>query len=178
MNFFKKRPIAIILCVVAVLCSTLLNTRFKLGADCAELEALFYRSGGIASQLEILHENANALAAVSDSNGIDASALRSASDNLQGLLSQRGIGAGLIYTAYDKLRTELSATRQKLLSAELSQQDSVTANNCLDALDSAKSALSQSEYNELVRSFRADNGSFFTRFWASLAFVNMPEEFA
>ena len=178
MKFFKKRSVALILCVLVVLGSTVLNTRWKLGDDCEELDALFRSKDGIAVQLETLQEQADVLASVAEANEIDAAALRSASEEMLEALSQGSYGAAKLYRCYTRLRTELSNIRQALLSAQLSEQHSATANRSLEAIESAKTALSASEYNKQVDSFLSRNGSSFTRLLASIAGVRLPEVFA
>ena len=73
MKFFKKRSVALILCVLVVLGSTVLNTRWKLGDDCEELDALFRSKDGIAVQLETLQEQGieNAKVRVMDRGALD-----------------------------------------------------------------------------------------------------------
>ena len=44
MKFFKNRGVALVLCLLIVICSTLLNTRIRLGGACRELYNSFYSS--------------------------------------------------------------------------------------------------------------------------------------
>ena len=173
MKIFKKRGVALILCVLIILGSTLLNTRSKLGGLCEDLNESFYASKGIAGKLEALHVEADALAGLAEANGIDAAALRSASANLQGMLSQRSVNAGQLHRYYDALRSQLSVT-----AAQLSEKNVSGADTILSRAQELQNAITASEYNADVRSFRNRYGSFFTRFLASLAGVSIPEEFA
>lgn len=178
MKFFKKRSVAVALCVILVLVTTLLNTRWKLGGKCRDLSESFYDRGGIAASLETIRTESDSLAAVAESNGIDAQALRTASGNLQGMLSQRSIGAAQLFPYYDALRTELRSIEQKLLSASLSDEDAAAVSKSIELIHSAQTAIGASEYNTQVRAFRSRNGGLFTRVLASLAGVRLPEEFA
>ena len=51
MKFFKNRFVAILLCVLVVIGSTLLNTRIKLGGQCRDTARGLYADGGIAQQI-------------------------------------------------------------------------------------------------------------------------------
>ena len=103
MKFFKNRGVALVLCLLIVLGSTLLNTHMKFGGMCRELTDAFYGEGGIAPDLEIIQDEAKVLAAIGQANGLDVSALRTATDNMQGMLSQRSVGAAELYRYYDAL---------------------------------------------------------------------------
>ena len=178
MKFFKKRSVALILCVLVVIGSTLWNTNRKLGGDCRDLGESFYARDGIASLLETLHVEADSLAAVAEANGIDANALRIASGNLQGMLSQRSTRIGSLFSYYDKLRGELRSTEQKLLSTQLSEKDAEAVSSSLELIHNAQAAIGSSGYNAQVRAFLSDNNSLVTRVLAKLAGVSLPEEFA
>ncbi len=178
MKFFQKRGVMLAICVLVVIASTLVNTRWKLGAKVRALDNAFYAADGIAAQLEVLHQQADSLASVAESKGIDAAALRSASDNLQGMLSQRSVSAAQLYPCYDSLRRELSNTRQRLLAVQLSDGEADQVNKSLETIESAKAAIGASGYNEVVRAFQNRYGSAFTRFLASLVGLHFPMEFA
>ena len=62
MKFFQKRWVAWTLCVLVIFGSTLLNTRWKLGARCSELAGSFYGEGSIAQSLSQLGEDGLSLA--------------------------------------------------------------------------------------------------------------------
>ena len=173
MKIFKNKVFALVLCVVLVLASTLLNTRVKLGGMCEELNERFYASEGIGDKLQALRAGADALAALAENNGIRADALKDASAALQSLLSQRSVNAGQLHTSYDALRSQLSATAAQLKENNVSGADTI-----LSGIQTIQDAISSSGYNAEVREFRSKNGSFFTRFLASLSGVSIPEEFA
>ena len=173
MKFFKKRSVALVICLILVIASTLLNTRVKLGAQCRELNESLYTVEGIAGKLEALHVEADALAALAEANGIKADGLRQASADLQDLLSQRSVNAGQLYRCYDALRAQMSAT-----AAQLSEKNVPGADTILARAQDLQNAIASSDYNTEVRSFRQRNGSLLTRFLASLSGVSIPEEFA
>ncbi len=171
MKFFKNRTVALILCVVIVLGSTLLNTRIKLGSRCRDLDEEFYATGGIAYLLETVHVEADTLAAQAEAKGIDASGLRSASEDLQRVLSQRSLSAAQLYPYYDALRSEISTAASQL-------GDSGAAGETLARIESAQNAISASDYNAHVRRFCSRYDNFISKSLAALAGVDLPEEFA
>ena len=83
MKFFQKRWVAWTLCVLVIFGSTLLNTRWKLGARCSELAGSFYGEGSIAQSLSQLGEDGLSLAKLAEANGIDAGALHVAAAMLR-----------------------------------------------------------------------------------------------
>ena len=178
MKFFKKRSVALVLCILAVIVSTLVNTRWKLGKQCRALDDMFYSSSGIAGELGTLYAEADKLAAVAEANGIDALSLRGASGYLQGVLSQHSVTAPRLYRYYETLRTELSVMEQKLLSASLSSADAAAVSKSLEAIHGAQTAIGADAYNEQVRAFRTKYNSVFTRVLASMAGLSLPLEFA
>ena len=177
MKFFKNRAVALILCVLIVVGATLLNTHVKFGALCRELTDAFYDEGGIAPDLELLHTEAMTLASIAEANGVDASALRSVTDDLQGMLSQRSIGAAQLYPYYDALNRELKNVSQQLVTKGC-PVDAERFTACLTAISAAQERIRVSGYNAQVRDFLQENDRFPTSILADLAEVSMPEEFA
>ena len=122
MKFFKKRWVAWTLCVLAVLGSTLLNTRWKLGAKCEDLTESFYGPEGIAAPLSQRASDAENLARLAQDNGVDAKPLQEAAESLNVLLGQhseevlRGLGyseeelkamhASGVYQTWDDLKAK------------------------------------------------------------------------
>lgn len=178
MKFFKKRSVALILCVLLVLVSTLVNTRWKLGSQAQRVSAVFYDEDGVAPQLEIILAEGDTLAAVAERYGLDIGGLRESTGSLRLLLQRRSLDTEQMYWTYDALRYELRSTEQKLLAAALSEGDASAVSASLERIRSAQSAMSASSYNSLARRFLTRNGSTLTRAMARLAGVAMPEVFA
>ena len=175
MKFFQKRWVAWTLCVLVIFASTLLNTRWKLGAKCRDLTGSFYEETGIGPALTQLAEEGESLAALAQSNGIDAGALRSAAANLKAAM---GDPAGQLYGYYNQLRSELENTEQKLLSSGLSAEDAAQVSSCLNRVHTALAQINTSDYNARVESFRYRYNNGFTRMLAGIAGVHLPETFA
>jgi hypothetical protein len=177
MKFFKNRGVALVLCLLIVLGSTLLNTHMKFGGMCRELTDAFYGEGGIAPDLEIIQDEAKVLAAIGQANGLDVSALRTATDNMQGMLSQRSVGAAELYRYYDALDREVKTVSLQLV-AKGCPVDAERFTACLSAITAAQERIRVSGYNARVRDFLQENDRFPTGLLAKLAGVSMPEEFA
>lgn len=178
MKFFQKRWVAWTLCVLVIFASTLLNTRWKLGARCNDLAGSFYGEGCIAPSLSQLGEDGLSLAKLAEANGIDAGALRVAAEAVLNRLSSRSGNAADLYKSYAALRSELDSAEQKLLGASLGTEDASALGACLESIHTANARIDASDYNAQVRRFlnRYDNG--FTRMLANLAGVNLPTAFA
>ena len=177
-KFLSKRPVAIVLCLLIVIGSTLLNTRIRLGSACRELHNSFYAAGSMADQLSKVCTEGETMAALAEANGIDASSLRYSTESLRGMLNREEENASQLYSGYMWLRDELSQTRQQLFSASLNETDATQLRAATDRLSELQSAISSSDYNAQVKSFESHNSSLLTRFLARLAGVNMPVDFA
>ncbi len=177
-KLLSKKPVAIVLCLLIVLGSTLLNTRIRLGGACRELYNNFYGPGSMAYQLGEVCTEGDTMAALAEANGIDASSLRRSVESLRGMLNQEEDNASRLYSGYMWLRDELSQTRQQLFSSNLNDTDASQLRAATDRFSALQSAISSSDYNTQVRSFESSNSSLLTRVLARLAGVNMPVEFA
>ena len=178
MKFLKKPSVALLLCVLIVICSTLVNTRVKFGALCREKAQTFYAEGSIASQLSELHDEAGTLARLAESKGQNASALRDASALLQEMLNRGNLSAGQLYPYYSHLNETLKDVETKLLTAECSEQEAAALSASLEQIHNLQAAIAASSYNDNVRTFCAKNSRFPTGILAKLAGVALPEEFA
>lgn len=177
-KILSKKPVAIVLCLLIVVGSTLLNTRIRLGGACRELYNSFYAPASMAYQLGQVCTEGETLAALAEANGVDASALRYSAESLRGMLNREEDDASALYSGYMWLREELSSTRQQLFSANLNETDASQLRAATDRLSALQSVISSSDYNAQVRSFESKNNSLLTRILARLAGVNMPVEFA
>lgn len=178
MKFFKNRAVAIILCVLMVLGSTLLNTRVKFGRQCRNVEQSFYDAGGISEQLELIRSKAGFLADMAEAKGLDTSSLRNASQALEDKLGQRRLDITGIHSCYEALDRELKNVETKLITSSLTDQEAETFSSSLELIHNAQAKLSTATYNETVRSFCRRNDRFPTNILAKLAGVSLPEEFA
>ena len=178
MKVLKNPVVALLLTFVIVLTSTLVNTNLKFGRLCRDVTDDFYGEDGIAAQLSFLRVDAVALAAVAETNGIDASSLQNSADDLQRTLSFSSMSIGWLFQSYDALRKELTVTEQSLLGKSLSDSDAQTVQTLLDRIHREQDKISASDYNEDVRTFLRRYDRFPTHILAKLAGVEMPELFA
>ena len=178
MKFFQKRWVAWTLCLLVIFASTLLNTRWKLGAKCKELAWSFYSEDGIAPPLSQLGEDGASLAKIAEANGINAGALRVASDAVLNKLGSNSLSADALYASYRTLCSELDSVEQKLLGTGLSTEDASAVSASLERIHTAKAQIGACDYNAQVQRFldRYNNG--FTRMLANLAGVKLPVAFA
>ena len=178
MTFFKKRSVALFLCILAVLFSILGNTRWKLGAQAQRVNDFFYAEDSVAPQLKTIVSEGEALAAVAERLGLETGGLRDSAGTLRWLLQDRSFDIAGIYHVYDVLRYELRTVEQTLLSSSLSAEDAAAVSQSLERIHSAQAAISSASYNEQVSRFLSRNGGALTRILAKLAGVSYPEVFA
>ena len=178
MKFFQKRWVAWTLCVLVIFASTLLNTRWKLGARCEDMSGSFYSENGSAPSLNQMGEDGVNLAKIAETNGIDAGALRVASEAVLNKLDSHSLNADALCASYKTLCGELDSVEQKLLGTGLSAEDASAVSASLERIHTAKAQIGASDYNAQVQRFldRYNNG--FTRMLANLSGVRLPVAFA
>ena len=178
MKFFQKRWVAWTLCILVIFTSTLLNTRWKLGAKCENLAGTFYGEDGIAQSLSLLGEDGLSLAKLAEANGIDAGALHVAAEAVLNQLGSDSVSATEIYKSYSSLSDELERVEQKLLGTGLNTGDAAAVSACLERIHTANARIAASDYNAQVQRFRDRYNNGFTRMLANLAGVKLPSTFA
>ena len=178
MKFFQKRWVAWTLCILVIFASTLLNTRWKLGAKCKDLAWSFYSKDGIAPSLSQLGEDGASLAKIAEANGIDAGALRVAAEAVLNKLGNHSLSADALCASYKTLCSELESVEQKLLGTSLNAEDAAAVSASLERIHTANARIGASDYNAQIQRFldRYNNG--FTRLLANLAGVKLPVAFA
>lgn len=178
MKFFQKRWVAWTLCILVIFASTLLNTRWKLGAKCKDLAWSFYSEDGIAPSLSQLGEDGASLAKIAEANGIDAGALRVAAEAVLNKLGNHSLSADALCASYKTLCSELESVEQKLLGTSLNAEDAAAVSASLERIHTANARIGASDYNTQVQRFRDRYNNGFTRALANLAGVKLPSTFA
>ena len=178
MKFFQKRWVAWTLCILVIFASTLLNTRWKLGAKCKDLAWSFYSEDGIAPSLSQLGEDGASLAKIAEANGIDAGALRVAAEAVLNKLGNHSLSADALCASYKTLCSELESVEQKLLGTSLNAEDAAAVSASLERIHTANARIGASDYNTQVQRFRDRYNNGFTRALANLAGVKLPVAFA
>ncbi len=186
MKLFKKPVFAVILCVVLILCSTLLSVHIRFGAKCDRVkDALYtgvetngYTQKGIASHLQNIGAYAAGLVTIAKNYDIDTADVEQAENYLQMSLNYSRDYASHIHYNYAELNKALDTMIDQLQRTELSERDADGVRQYVESLNGARSAIEESAYNEQVREFLRKYDRFPTDSLASLAGVSMPEFFA
>lgn len=184
MKLFKNPFFAVALTVFVVLSSILINTNVGFGRKCRAVTDTFYGSTvsrsapevSIADALESICTEAESLAVVADSCGVDAEDVRNDVFNLR-----RSIQTEFFYgirSSYAALRSGLTTLLGQLAQADLDAQNAETVSQCTAAISDAQSAIAASGYNDTVRAFLRRYDHFPTNVLADLAGVDYPETFA
>ena len=170
-KFFKNRFVAILLCVLIVVGSTLLNTRIRLNPPCRRLTESFYAEDSIAPNLKTIRDQAIIIASAADDAGADSTALRDAAAELMACLDrQNGASVGQIYAAYEQLNTELLEIKPKVVINQ-------SATRAFVQIADAQKKIQNSSYIENVNTFLSRYDRFPARQLAELAGVHFPEAF-
>ena len=168
MKIFKNRAVAVLLCVLIVIASTLLSTNVKLGRE----------ADGVSDGFNICGA-ADGLASVVASYDVDVVALRQYSADLKDMLSQRTGTYTAVYAKYRDLLDCIEALKLELASVQLSERDASGTEQYFSTVSSASEVIGSAGYNDSVQQFKR---SYLDRFpgsiLAKLAGVDAPELFA
>ena len=172
-----KNPIvAIILCVVIVIASTVISVHSDLDARCAEISDCFSATGGIKDQLSSLCTAGNGLIKLAEANGLDTAEASGECDELRMELDYNSPSA-LAWMSRMLIRS-IDDLRMSLRQMQLSEKDAELFKEYETAYLSAQTAISEDPYNNSVNLFlRSVLGSFSASF-ARLCGVRLPEQFA
>ena len=136
MKLFKQRSFALTLCILVVLCSTLISIHAKVSAKTAAITSEFDRS--LAPLLTQLCDESDQLSALAKSKSLDASSLTQAISELRAALSVRDIPAAC--ARYGKLNLAFSQTADQLRQSNLSYGDEYLLTACEQTAASLKAA--------------------------------------
>ncbi len=184
MKLFKNPVFAVLLTMVVVLSSIIINTNVKFGRKCREVTDQFYGSSivrgtpeiAIADALELICTDAESLAVVADSCGVDADEVRDDVSDLRRSIQQEFFYG--IRSSYADLRSSLTTLLGQLAQADLDAKSAETVSQCSASISDAQSAIAASGYNDTVRAFLRRYDHFPTNVLATLAGVDYPEAFA
>ncbi len=180
MSFFKKPVVAVILSAIIVISSTLLSVNLKLGDECREIIDGFHDGvlmPSIASQLRTIRGNADEIAYIAGTYGIDTEELKWASDDLRYGLLYSEADASYLYYCYEELLDELRSIEKQLGETTVSGQDKELLSGYFDGIESARQLIDISGYNETVRQFNREKLRFPADILGELAGVDFPELF-
>ncbi len=181
-KLLKKTWFALLLCLVCVVASTLLNTRFKFGPLCDQARAGLYKTDANNIDLRFeLNDYCSCLDTLIDlaaSLGIDTAAATERNDALRQLLQSDAVEARELHGAYASVLSESDALSAALSEFTLGTHDSATLTRCLSSLETASSAIERFGYNAAIDAFLSKYDHFPTNSLAAAVGLRYPERFA
>lgn len=186
MKFFKKPFVAVLLTIIIVIISTLLSIGIKFGNQAQGVIDGFYdgvyangyTQNSIASHLRNINSYADGLVTIANNYDIDTSSIREKSENLKLALSYSYGDANYIYYCYSSLMTDVIGIQDALGRVELSERDASGVEQYSSNINGATNSIETAGYNESVREFIREYGSFPGQGLARLAGVNFPSYFS
>lgn len=187
MKILKNRLIALLLCVLVVIGSTLLTTNIKLGREAEKVSDGFYKgvtySGykhpAIAEQLNNICGAADGLASLVTKYGYDVVTLKQCSVELKSMLDQRSSAYTTVYAKFRELLDCIETLKLEYSGLGLSERDTSGVEQYLSTVSNATVVIGDSGYNDSVHEFKR---SYLERFpagiLARLSGVDAPELFA
>ena len=172
----KKPLVAAILCVLIVVSSTVISTHARLDPWCEDIADGFTAAGGIAEQLDAVCAAASGIMRVAEAYGIDCFETQ---DLCESLRSSTYVNSPHnLFMMYQMLSGEITDLTNSLKLKELSAQDDATLSVLNDELSVARNAINENMYNSSVSFFLRQELGGFSRDFADLCGVNLPEQFA
>ena len=172
----KKPIVAAILCVILVLSSTVISTHARLDPWCEDVRDIFTVSGGIADQLENVCAASSGIVKIAEAYGIDC---LEAQDLCESLRTSTHLNSPhTLFTMYQMLCGKVNDLTASLKLKDLSAQDSANLSSLLGDFSASRSAISNDGYNSAVSFFLRTELGAFSRGFAKLCGVNLPEQFA
>lgn len=188
MSFFKRRFVALLLCVILVLSSTAISVKAKFQGRCDDVIDTFYigvpvsgeeqRAPSIYDQLCELIYIAQSMCIIADNYSVNSDDVRDYYDWLELALAHSEDDIGYIYSEYSGLWKALMAMEDALDHAPLSDRHLAGMADYSARLDEIDRYIANSGYNENVRLFYQRNDSFPTLQLAELCGVQMPDYFS
>lgn len=186
MKVLKKPVVAVLLCAVIVIASTLGNVNRLFGAKCQKITDGFYNGvevdgftqKGINIHLQNISGYVDGLTTIARRNGVDCTAIEAASDQFKSVLRADKPSISSLYGSYTALMLEEAELETALGRVALDERDTEGFNTYRDNIKGAVSSVASAGYNESVRSFLGKYDRFPTDTLAALAGVDYPEYFA
>lgn len=185
MKLFRKKIMAYLLSALIILLSTVVSVNIKLGKECSEVVDGFYkgvmldgvRDVSIRSQLEVISEASESIAALAERNGLNTEDFRSDIEYFKRLIVVMDEDISHIYYCYKGILDHVMNLGYALNELSLSSADEAGGVSSLQAILDAKDLIEASAYNESVRTY-LNSLRFPTEFLAELSGVELPEYFA
>ena len=181
MKLFKQTWFAILLCVIAVVGTTLMNTRIKFGALSQDVRASLYAADkdgvNIITELGNLGSSVDALLTLGSERDLDTAAAEDAARTLELLLSAGDAEASQLHRYYRTLMDLIEPLEEQLGELNLNSHDAATLQRCITGITGIRSAIEGSGYNESVQRFLDTYLHFPTKNLAALTKIPYPELF-
>lgn len=172
----KKPVVAVILCVLIVISSTVISVHTRLDPQCRAVSDIFTSADGIASQLTASCDAANGIIQLADKYQADSTATSGAVTRLREALGYEGPSS--LYQRYQSMNTELYSLNVALKQQDLSDRDSQLLDSLNAELKTAQENIADNSYNLAVSSFLHDRLGTVSVEIARICGVNLPEQFA
>ena len=167
MNLLKKRAVAIVIAILAVLLSTVLSARSGLLGSIREVEMLYYKGveategnymrPSIDSQMRVKYNSANSILGIIGAYaelGSVAEDLRNARDYVHVNLGDydEDTVSGMSW-ANQELEAVLTRLQLEMSRVEFTEREAQMLESCFADIEGAQRMIEQSGYNEAVRAF-------------------------
>ena len=181
MKLFKQTWFAVLLCVIAVVGTTLLDTRVDFGGKCADIRATLYQpdSSGVSipEELAELLTTVDSLTALAEERGLDSENTQEEVRYLRLLLNSGEAEASQLHRYYREMMAALDELIGNFDGLSMNSHDSATLQRCVTAIDNTRAAIEDSGYNDSVAAFLKSYYRFPTISLASAVGVVYPELF-
>lgn len=186
MNFLKKPFVAVLLCVVMVLASTLISVDVKLGKACDNVTYSFYdgvRYQGqllpsIADEIRELCSVTEEMIPIAKNYGIPTDQVSELCEDIKRMINSRDTDIDEVYGVYAVFYPEVKELENQLMSSGLSQHHSEAMPGYSARIAAAKDAVDSARYNENVTEFLDRNDHFPVNLWAELVGAEFPDYFS
>ncbi len=183
MNILKNPVIAILLCVLIVLTSTVVSINVKLNNKCEEIVDSFYisknnNSTSIYGDIVSMYELAEEITVVADNYGVDTRKLSTSISSLKKEVSFHNPEIDDIHDAFSAFYNELWDVELKLSEIQLSQRHMEYMNSASKLVYELKVSIDEAEYNNTVRTFYKRFDRFPVNLFADIFDIDYPEYFA
>ena len=186
MKLLKKPFFAVLLCILLVLCSTLISANIKLSNACTKVVDGFYdgmqyqgeTQEGIAADLKELCAVTEDMIVIANNYGIKTADVNTQCQALKAALNARNQDIANVYSIYSQFYSLMKTLENDLHSTGLSQRHTTTMSEYSQQLSAIKTAIDSSGYNESVTVFLEKNDRFPENMVAELVNVQFPAHFA
>ena len=174
----KKPIVALIICVIVVILSTIVNVHHDLDPDCEQIRGKFTESCGIADQLNVVCTASNGFVSLAKKYEVNEQSSFNAEDIATSLRFSVGDeDPNELADLYRMLIAETDKLRTSLWLKDMSAEDVKLFEGYEAEYLAAQNAIGSNDYNSEVSHYLTKELGFFSRMMAKLCFVRLPEQF-